>query len=106
VWLGRRDAELSTLDLFGPGFTLLTTSEGAAWRTAAAGASHALRIPIVTYSIGGTGLQDRGGFAQTYGLGSEGAVLIRPDGHVAWRSPLGPVTGIVLSAALKRILGR
>ncbi len=106
VWLGRHDAKLSTLDLFGPGFTLLTTSVGAAWRTAAAAASNQLRIPIVTYIIGGTGLQDRGGFAQTYGLEDEGVVVIRPDGHVAWRSPYGPVTDIVLSAALRRILGR
>jgi 2-polyprenyl-6-methoxyphenol hydroxylase-like FAD-dependent oxidoreductase len=106
VWLGRHDTELSTLDLFGPGFTLLTTSEGAGWRTAAAATSNQLRIPIVTYIIGRTGLQDRGGFAQAYGLEKDGAVLVRPDGHVAWRSPHGPVTDTVLRAPLTRILCR
>lgn len=28
-----------------------------------------------------------GSVRETYGLGRDGAVLVRPDGHVAWRSP-------------------
>jgi putative polyketide hydroxylase len=106
VWLGRPEAELSTLDLFGPAFTLLTASEGAAWRAAAAVASKELRIPMDSYTVGGTGLQDRGDFASTYGLEDDGAVLIRPDGHVAWRCARGPATRTVLAAALAQILGR
>jgi putative polyketide hydroxylase len=106
VWLGRVDAELSTLDLFGPAFTLLTASEGAAWRTVGAVVSEELRIPIDSYTIGGTGLQDRGGFTKAYGLANDGAVLVRPDGHVAWRSAYGPPTGAGLRAALTQILGR
>ncbi len=106
VWLGCPDAELSTLDLFGPAFTLLTASEGATWRTVGTVVSGELQIPIDTYTVGGTGLQDRGGFARAYGLEDDGAVLIRPDGHVAWRRAHGPATGTVLSAALTRILGR
>jgi len=90
VWLGDPDAGLSTLDLFGPAFTLLTASEGAAWRTAGDAAASALRIPIASYTIGGTGLRDRSGFARAYGLESDGAVLIRPDGHVAWAQPARP----------------
>lgn len=106
VWLGQRDAELSTLDLFGPGFTLLTASNGGAWRTQAVAVSHARGLRIDTYTIGGTGLQDDGNFAQAYGLESDGAVLVRPDGHVAWRSASGPQTDDVLHDALGRILGR
>jgi hypothetical protein len=106
VWLGSADAELSTLDLFGPAFTLLTACEGGAWRAAAASVSNELRIRIDSYTIGGTGLQDRGGFARAYGLDSDGAVLVRPDGHVAWRSARGPATAAVLSAILTQILAR
>jgi hypothetical protein len=106
VWLGQPEAGLSTLDLFGPGFTLLTASEGGAWRDVATALSRELRIPIASYTIGGTGLRDRSGFARVYGLESDGAVLVRPDGHVAWRSPRGPAAADALSAALRRILGR
>jgi hypothetical protein len=106
VWLGRPDAGLSTLDLFGPAFTLLTASAGAAWRPVAAAVSGELRIPIDSYTIGGTGLEDDGSFARAYGLHDDGAVLVRPDGHVAWRSALGPATGTALGDALTRILGR
>jgi hypothetical protein len=106
VWLGRPDAELSTLDLFGPAFTLLTASDGAAWRAVGAVVSRELRVPIDGYTVGGAGLQDGGGFARAYGLGNDGAVLVRPDGHVAWRAAHGPATTTVLGAALTRILGR
>src|SRR6185295_12905395 len=34
VWLGRPDARLSTLDLMGPAFTLLTAPDGDDWRAA------------------------------------------------------------------------
>jgi hypothetical protein len=106
VWLGERDAALSSLDLFGPSFTLLTAEGGAAWRAAADAAASELRIPIASYTIGGTGLQDRSGFARVYGLESDGAALVRPDGHIAWRSPRGPAGSAALSAALAQILGR
>src|SRR5205085_1058224 len=46
VWLGRPDAELSTLDLMGPAFTLLAAPDGVAWCSAAADASRALGIRI------------------------------------------------------------
>jgi len=106
VWLGGPDAELSTLDLFGPAFTLLTAADGGAWRAEAAIVSRELRIRIDSYTIGGTGLRDRGNFAQTYGLEADGAVLVRPDGHVAWRSVRGPAARSKLHAALAGILGR
>jgi 2-polyprenyl-6-methoxyphenol hydroxylase-like FAD-dependent oxidoreductase len=106
VWLGRPDARLSTLDLIGPAFTLLAAPEGAAWTAAAAEASRELGVPIDTYRIGGPGLDDRGAFAEAYGLGSDGAVLVRPDGHVGWRSASGPAAGTELVAALSQILAR
>jgi hypothetical protein len=85
---------------------LLTAPEGQAWRSVAADVSRALRIPIDGYTIGGAGLQAGGRFARVYGLEDDGAVLVRPDGHVAWRSARGPATGGALGAALAQILGR
>lgn len=106
VWLGGADAELSTHDLFGPAFTLLTASEGGAWRAEAAAVASDLGIRIDAYAIGGTGLQDRGQFADAYGLEHDGAVLVRPDGHIAWRAAHGPPDGATLRGALTRILAR
>jgi putative polyketide hydroxylase len=53
-------------------------------------------------------LEDPGDqWPSAYGVGADGAVLVRPDGYVAWRSPAmvadPPAT---LAAALARILAR
>jgi 2-polyprenyl-6-methoxyphenol hydroxylase-like FAD-dependent oxidoreductase len=106
VWLGRPDEDLSTLDLIGTAFTLLTGSNGGAWRAAAADAARDLGIRIDAYVVGGPGLHDRGGFAPAYGLQGDGAVLVRPDGYVAWRSATGPAERGRLRSALTQILAR
>jgi 2-polyprenyl-6-methoxyphenol hydroxylase-like FAD-dependent oxidoreductase len=106
VWLGRPDAQLSTLDLMGPAFTLLAAPKGAAWCGLAAEAARDLDVQIDTYTIGEAGLTDLGGFARTYGLREDGAALVRPDGHVGWRSASAAVSGSELSDALRQILGR
>lgn len=106
VWLGQPDAQLSTLDLFGAAFTLLAAPEARAWCDAAARVSAALGVRIGSYRIGTAGLNDLGGFTSAYGVRSDGAVLVRPDGHVAWRSQSAPVTGTELENAFKQILGR
>jgi putative polyketide hydroxylase len=106
VWLGRPDAALSTLDLMGPAFTLLAAPDGATWCGLAAEASRALGVPVDAYRIGGPGLDDRGAFPPAYGLARDGAVLVRPDGHVGWRGAGGPASGTELLDALTRILAR
>jgi hypothetical protein len=104
VWLGAPAARLSTLDLFGTAFTLLAAPGGGAWCSAAAEVERELGVPIDRYCIGGPGLRDLGGFADAYGLGQHGAVLVRPDGHVAWRSATGPGTGGPLRDAVEHLL--
>jgi 2-polyprenyl-6-methoxyphenol hydroxylase-like FAD-dependent oxidoreductase len=86
--LERDGAEISTLDLFGRNFVVLRAPEGDAWADAARAAAGTLGVAIDCHSIGGAdGLGDvNGGFAQAYGIASTGAVLVRPDGFVAWRA--------------------
>jgi hypothetical protein len=105
VWLGHPDAQLSTLDLFGSAFTLLAGPAGDEWCAAAAAIERELGVPIDRYRIGGPGLADFGGFTEAYGLGDDGAVIVRPDGHVAWRQDRGPA-GTALRDAVRAILGR
>ncbi|MGZ6661038.1 MAG: FAD-dependent monooxygenase [Solirubrobacteraceae bacterium] len=82
VFVPRDGERTSTLDLFGKGFVLLAGADGAAWRTAALGAADRLRVPLDGYVIGDAA----SGFAEAYGISQAGAVLVRPDGVVAWRA--------------------
>jgi putative polyketide hydroxylase len=104
VWLGNPEARLSTLDLLGNGFTLLAGPGGGTWCSVAAEIERELGVTIGRYRIGGPGLQDGGGFTDAYGLAEDGAVLIRPDGHVAWRRATGPAIVAVLRDAVSRIV--
>ena len=79
VWLGR----VSTLDLFGPHFTLLAGPRGVSWRAAVTKAARELEFPLMDRSRGRD--TDRHAWQRCYGVGESGAVLVRPDGHVAWR---------------------
>jgi 2-polyprenyl-6-methoxyphenol hydroxylase-like FAD-dependent oxidoreductase len=84
-WLRRGDERFSVLDLFGHGFALLLPETATGWQAAA----RALACPEVhVVRIGPTGdcRDDGGTWSSLYGVGREGAVLVRPDGHVAWRS--------------------
>jgi putative polyketide hydroxylase len=87
VWLKRGNAQISTIDLFGPHFVLLAGSDGDAWRRAALAIGPS-RPPLLAYTVGPDGdLGDPdGNWHKAYGVDTDGAVLVRPDGHVAWRS--------------------
>ena len=87
VWLKRGSEQISTIDLFGPHFVLLAGSDGEAWRGAAQAIGPSLP-PLFAYTVGQDGdLGDPdGGWHKVYGVDTDGAVLVRPDGHVAWRS--------------------
>lgn len=104
VWLGNPKERFSTLDLFGPGFTLITTGcDAEAWKAAAWKAASQLGVRIDYYAIGCAGLQDQARFGELYGLTDGGAVLVRPDGHVAWRHR-DPTNVADLSSVLKPLL--
>jgi 2-polyprenyl-6-methoxyphenol hydroxylase-like FAD-dependent oxidoreductase len=82
----RAGTSISTLDLFGTAFVLLAGAEGEAWQHAARSAADARAVPLEAYVVGGDLRDLGGGFAAAYGISPSGAVLVRPDGFVAWRA--------------------
>jgi putative polyketide hydroxylase len=107
VWLERDGARISTIDLFGPYFVLLTGPGGRAWRDAAASLSGPSRPGLVGYTIGEELVDPEGAWLGVYGVDEDGAVLVRPDGQVAWRSRTGSAeAGTILRAAFDGVLGR
>ncbi|MDQ2902655.1 MAG: FAD-dependent monooxygenase [Chloroflexota bacterium] len=84
-----RNGELSsTLDLFGRHCVLFAGVEGEIWCDAARRVAEQLGLPLDAYRIGDPGdfADPHGRFLEAYGIRSDGAVLVRPDGFVGWRS--------------------
>ncbi|GAA2598007.1 FAD-dependent monooxygenase [Streptomyces axinellae] len=82
---------ISAIDLFWDDFVLLHGPEGGAWAKAAVTAAEKLGVPLVTHAVGPheelrPAERD---WAEVYGVGAAGAVLVRPDAFVAWRSADG-----------------
>jgi 2,4-dichlorophenol 6-monooxygenase len=87
VWHGPR--QVSTLDLAGQGrFSLLVGIGGAPWSEAAAKIAAELNITLSVYALGHRCEYDDilGDWTRLREIGDRGALLIRPDRHVAWRS--------------------
>ncbi|HEX9077621.1 MAG TPA: FAD-dependent monooxygenase, partial [Anaerolineae bacterium] len=109
VWLERAGERISTLDLFGREFVLLAGSDGQSWCDAAKTISRSGAVPIQMFRVGPGG--DVHGpdhaWVEKYGVEEDGAVLVRPDGYVAWRcatSKAEPETEMEM--ALSKALGR
>jgi len=90
----------------GTGFTLLAGTEGAAWSTAAREAADAAGgVTVKAYTFGQELHDPENGFAAAYGITATGAVLVRPDGFVAWRAKLSETKPQeTLKAVLQRLL--
>jgi putative polyketide hydroxylase len=109
AWVRRGDDRISTLDLLGPGFTVLAGDAGAAWCASAAFASSALGVPVTVHRIGtdGDAVDVDGQWAARTGLAPEAALLVRPDDFVGWRvDSLPEDPDKQLCQALSAILGR
>jgi putative polyketide hydroxylase len=65
-------------------------------------------IDLDVYKIGANGLADpSGGFPAAFGITPSGAVLVRPDGFVAWRAKAdGDASAERIKAALTTVLCR
>ena len=83
-----RGRAISTLDLYGRGFVLLAGPNGDVWLAAADRVGQRLGMQLEAYRFGvELGPVDQAAAAAAaHGLGSDGALLVRPDGFVAWRS--------------------
>jgi len=88
-WLRRGAERISTLDLFGRDFVLLAPSGARGWITAA-GRQTEGRVRCVRIGPRGDWDDAEGTWLRLYETGPEGAVLVRPDGHVAWRASAAP----------------
>ncbi|WP_326763551.1 FAD-dependent monooxygenase [Streptomyces sp. NBC_01591] len=94
----------STLDLIGPDFTLITAAVTPAWQQQADTAT-AADIPVTVRRLNSGRLREEhpGSFNRLCAMAATGAVLVRPDGHIAWRAS-SPSACPELLQALQRIL--
>jgi hypothetical protein len=119
VFLHRDGVRVSTLDLFGRSFVMLAGADGGAWCDAARAAAGRLGVGLAAYLVAdGDGVAagvdrltgDASGFLDAYGLSPGGAVLVRPDGVVAWRAADGTgatgATAQAMAGVLSRVLHR
>jgi 2,4-dichlorophenol 6-monooxygenase len=113
AWLvGPGGHRLSTLDVVGGGeFTVLTGMSGGTWESAAEACQDTLGIPLNCVRVGAEGTRDAyGEWRRTSEMAEDGCLLVRPDGHIAWRSPAAPGTDAAahdeLLGALKAVLRR
>jgi len=99
---------LSTLDLLKQNFILISTESSSPWITAAAKQSVPVDAHVLSkdsYPISDPEERVKG----LYRLGSGHSVLVRPDGYIAWRSDLEPVSSNhddAFDKVLKKILCR
>jgi putative polyketide hydroxylase len=107
VWLERDGLRQSTIDLLG-GFVLMTGMAGQDWAEAARTLASNANLSLQTFIIGGIGVPDpERRWREAYGVDDGGAVLVRPDGHVAWRRKSASPTPLeALSEAFTQILGK
>ncbi|MFF8612325.1 FAD-dependent oxidoreductase [Streptomyces sp. NPDC015350] len=89
LWVRQGGDRKSTLDLYERTLVLLTDGTDTVWRRAAARAARRLSVRLQVYGIGpGAELEPEDGadWTAAHGTTAQGAVLVRPDGFVAWRS--------------------
>jgi 2,4-dichlorophenol 6-monooxygenase len=88
-WLVRQGRSISTHQLLQPGsFLLIAGEQSEQWCAAAQAASVPLGIDITAVWVADTGAPMRAAdslWAEVRGHGPQGAVLVRPDGHVLHR---------------------
>jgi 2,4-dichlorophenol 6-monooxygenase len=98
----RDGVRCSTLDLVASDvFTLVTTERVPAWEDAAAAATD---LPLRTTVLGEANLEDPARWIEESGIGHAGALLVRPDQHVAWRAASVPAdAATALRTAITRL---
>ncbi len=86
-WLEQHGAQISSHDLLGLGaFTLFTNETVADWKQAAESVAITFDITLKTVAIGSDLTDPDEQWPRISNLNPGGAVLVRPDGHIAWRA--------------------
>jgi putative polyketide hydroxylase len=100
-----RDAPVSTIDLFCDRWVLVSGSTGKDWADRVQRSSACRAMGVVWHGVEPAGdLGDPAGrFSTAYGVSSDGAVLIRPDGFIAWRHATAAEGATALEHALERL---
>ncbi|MGI5171061.1 FAD-dependent monooxygenase [Spirillospora sp. CA-253888] len=108
VVLRRNGADVPVHDLLNGGFWLLAGPEGAAWEPAWKRLRADTGLTAGFHRVGSSEpAEERERFLEAYGLGADGAALIRPDGFLAWRAPAAPASPEdALASAVRQVLHR
>jgi 2,4-dichlorophenol 6-monooxygenase len=110
AWVGDNKRKLAMMDLAPyTRFTLITGIAGEAWDNAAEKVARALGIDLATVIIGpGREITDLYyDWSKLREIDESGALLVRPDKHIAWRAAVLPADPeSALRDALTRILGQ
>lgn len=101
VWIRHRGRDRSTLDIFDGALTLLVGDGASRWRSAAAGCPTPVQVLAVDEQRGRTAERLR----TAYGVSHGDAVLVRPDGYIAWRCDRAAKPRLMLRAAVTLALG-
>ena len=112
VWLEKNGDRISTLDLFGRKIVLLSARDGERWVSAARLVAAELRLEVPAFRVASNRSDDslvdvEERFCDAYEIGPGDAVIVRPDGFLAWTSRESseePVTAI--RRALSELLYR
>jgi len=112
MWVIREGVRISTLDLYERSFVVLSGPRGHVWRKAAETAAENVGVPVEAYLVGNGRDHDLvpdtdADWAELHGAAEDGAILVRPDGFVAWRAHAEiPHADRVLTHVLQTVLCR
>jgi 2-polyprenyl-6-methoxyphenol hydroxylase-like FAD-dependent oxidoreductase len=100
AWIAREGVTRSTLDLVRHRFTLLAGPRATRTCVEASAAASRWDLPLDVH-------QDLDAdWLRSVGLDADGALLVRPDGFIAWRQPTQPAGGIGFDDLLETVLHR
>ena len=102
-----RGARISSLDLPGRELVLLCGAGASGWVRAGMAIAWPAAAPLAIYRVGADLIDVERRWQSAFGVSDSGAVLLRPDGYIAWRSPGATDSSVdILTNVLARVLCR
>jgi 2-polyprenyl-6-methoxyphenol hydroxylase-like FAD-dependent oxidoreductase len=88
IWVQRAGSDISVLDVMNESFALLAGPDGQEWCDLARESAAALGVELNVYRVSRDGdlVDVDGTFARAFAIEPDGAVIVRPDAIIAWRS--------------------